>query len=158
MKGKINVICAKKEFTDDQVKAMVVLKDLDAPRGFDGTAYSDIEVRAKQPISRDSMKLIAITKGIASKVVGKKELITLKDCPCEFVYRKAKDEDRWYYCIIVELGNQKFPYTKKFFLNNKNEIQLSLINTGIEFTKDEELIEGINEEMDDENPNGESNI
>ena len=44
------------------------------------------------------------------------------------------------------------------FLVYENEIQLSLINTGIEFTKDEELIEGINEEMDDENPNGESNI
>lgn len=152
MKGKINVTCViGRDYNtqEDVVTATKIkIENKDSKVSF-GKGLDGITVKTKYPVSLDTLHIIAEEKGILAHLEDKGGLV-LKDCPAEFVYAKAKNEDRWYHAVIVQVGTPNYPVKRTFYLNEKKAYYLSKITTEYEFTKVETLLDDSSESEDNE--------
>ena len=150
MKGKINVKCViGKEFNtgDFTVTTSAVIENKEGNVNF-GKGYANVVIHPRYDLSFETLQIIAAKKNMLSHLEDKGG-ITFKDCPAEFIYAKAQNEDRWYHAVIVELGTKDYPVKRTFYLNQKNEFYLSLFTPEYEFTKTEELINDSSESEDE---------
>lgn len=141
MKGKINVTCViGKEFNtgDLVVTTKATIENKEGNVNF-GKGFANINIKPKYALSFETLQIIAAKKNMLSHLEDKGGII-FKDCPAEFIYAKAQNEDRWYHAVIIDLGTKEYPVKRTFYLSPKNEYYLSLFNPGIEFTKTENLI------------------
>ena len=151
MKGKINVTCViGKEFNtgDLVVTTKAVIENKEGNVNF-GKGYANVVVKPRYELSFETLQIIAAKKNMLSHLEDKGGIV-FKDLPAEFIYAKAKNEDRYYYAIIVDLGTPDFPVKRTFYLNQKNEYYLSLFKPEYEFTKTDELINDSNESEENE--------
>ena len=136
MKGKINVNCTigreyNTGFLSVSTKAILVNSEQEK---LYGKGYANLMVKPKHEISFDTLQLIAAEKDMLSHLEDKGG-ITFKDCPAEFIYAKAQNEDRYYYAIIVDLGTKDFEVRRTFYLNKMQALYLNKFNPEYEFTK-----------------------
>ena len=151
MKGKINVKCViGKEFNtgDFTVTTTAVIENKEGNVNF-GKGYANVVIHPRYELSFETLQIIAAKKNMLSHLEDKGG-ITFKDCPADFIYAKAKNEDRWYHAVVVELGTQDYPVKRTFYLTEKNEFYLSLFTPEYEFTKTEELINDSSESEENE--------
>ena len=151
MKGKINVTCViGKEFNtgDLVVTTKAVIENKEGNVNF-GKGYANVVVKPRYELSFETLQIIAAKKNMLSHLEDKGG-IQFKECPAEFIYAKAQNEDRYYYAIIADLGTPDFPVKRTFYLNQKNEYYLSLFKPEYEFTKTDELINDSNESEENE--------
>ena len=151
MKGKINVKCViGKEFNtgDFTVTTTATIENKEGNVNF-GKGYANVVVKPRYELSFETLQIIAAKKNMLSHLEDKGGIV-FKDLPAEFIYAKAKNEDRYYYAIIVDLGTPDFPVKRTFYLNQKNEYYLSLFKPEYEFTKTDELINDSNESEENE--------
>lgn len=143
MKGKINVNCTiSREYGSGDliVSTKAILVNSEQEKIY-GKGYANLMIKSKHPITFDTLQVIAAEKDMLSHLEDKGGIV-FKDCPAEFIYAKAKNEDRFYYAIIVDLGTEEFEVKRTFYLNRMQALYLKTFNPEYEFTK-------VNKELDD---------
>ena len=136
MKGKINVTCViGKEFNtgDLVVTTKAVIENKEGNVNF-GKGYANVVVKPRYELSFETLQIIAAKKNMLSHLEDKGG-IQFKECPAEFIYAKAQNEDRYYYAIIVDLGTKDFEVRRTFYLNKMQALYLNKFNPEYEFTK-----------------------
>ncbi len=147
MKGKINVNCVigKDHNTGDlNVTTKAIVENKEGNINF-GKGFADIKVNSKYVLSFDTLQIIAAKKGMLNHLEDKGGIM-FKDCPADFIIAKAKNEDRWYHAVIVDLGTEDFPVKRTFYLNPKQEYYLTTFTPKYEFTKTDSIINDSSEE------------
>ena len=147
MKGKINVTCViGKDYNtgDLVVTTKATIENKEGNVNF-GKGFADIKIKPKFPVSFETVQIIAAKKNMLNHLEDKGGIV-FKDCPAEFIYAKAQNEDRYYYAVIVNLGTEDFPVKRTFYLNERNEYYLSLFKPEYEFTKTDSIINDSSEE------------
>ena len=142
MKGLINVkFTIGKDFNtgDNVVTTTAKILNKDSINAYSKKDLGSISVKSKYPVKFETLQVLAAKKNMLAHLEDKGGM-TFKECPAEYIYAKALNEDRYYHAIVVDLGTKDFPVKRTFYLTSMQELYLATFTPEYEFTETERVI------------------